>query len=125
MPDGNSSARFITALSNSIGVGLDDGYSRRLTHVESALHAELAYATKRLRRASEAFERVFSDLPSGLPLPDVSLMIKQAGEEKRRALRQLAAAVRRFNAFVLDGAIPEDFAEGSPGLACRSRRCAT
>lgn len=59
-------------------------------------------------RAKVRFDAIMREVPCGLPHPDGSLRLQQAGRESRRALELYTKAVDRYSNFLLHGAIPED-----------------
>ncbi len=83
--------------------------------VEFILVADLERATRSFRKAAAEFQALIAEVPSGIPSPDGSLRLREAGERKRSALNALNAALQRHSAFVLDGRIPVDLAEEASG----------
>jgi hypothetical protein len=74
--------------------------SQRLWH-------ELDKARLEHAAAAERFNLLVKN-PGGIPQPDGSLGIRQAGEASRRALLHYMSALKRFTDFTLDGTVPED-----------------
>jgi hypothetical protein len=81
---------------------------RSRQEIEEILRAELESARLRRQSAKEEFTRVCNEIPSGLPHPDGTLRILNASREKAAAQEAFAAALQRFNAFILKGEIPDD-----------------
>ena len=75
----------------------------RTTLIEGVLEA---VALK--NKASEAFEIVMGQFPSGLPSPNGSQRIKDASEQLSFARRRMTTAHNRLNNFLADGIVPED-----------------
>jgi hypothetical protein len=72
---------------------------------------DLERAMQRFHRASEEFQKIIQDVPSGLAHPDGSFRVQQAGSAKRAAVRDLSRTLRRHNNFILNNKIPEDLLE--------------
>ena len=75
----------------------------RTTLIEAVLEA-MALKNK----ASEAFEIVMGQFPSGLTSPNGSQRIKDASEQLSFARRGMMAAHNRLNDFLAQGIVPED-----------------
>jgi hypothetical protein len=75
----------------------------RTTLIEGVLEA---VALK--NKASEAFEIVMGQFPSGLPSSNSSQRIKDASEQLSFARRRMTTAHNRLNNFLADGIVPED-----------------
>ena len=75
----------------------------RNTLIEGVLEA-MALKNK----ASEAFEIVMGQFPSGLPSPNGSQRIKDASEQLSMARRGMMTAHNRLNDFLARGIVPED-----------------
>mgnify|MGYP006264479303 CR=1 FL=1 len=58
--------------------------------------------------ATDQFNLVIKECPSGHPHPDGALTIQQAGRDSRLALQHYMDALKRFTEFILNGAIPVD-----------------
>jgi hypothetical protein len=76
--------------------------------IRAALVKRIIDATVRVSAASEVFNAVASQLPSGLPHPDGVQRIKSAATEMAIARRELMTAHRRLNAFMEGRIVPED-----------------
>jgi hypothetical protein len=85
--------------------------------IEEILRAELERARSQRESAKEEFARVCNDIPSGLPHPDGTQRILNASREQTAAQEAFAAALQRFNAFILRGEIPDHLAEKRAGGA--------
>ena len=87
-----------------------------LSFVDDALHQviaqrlweQLAKAQAVQIAANIEFNRLVRESPGDLPHPDGALTIQQAGSIARVALRRYLHALKQFNDFTLNGAIPED-----------------
>ena len=75
--------------------------------IESRLKAETEAAREEYYRANGEF-RLFVTHGTGLPAPDGNLHAKQAAAVHAAALRKYTGALRRFNAFLVDGKLTED-----------------
>jgi hypothetical protein len=73
-----------------------------------ALVQALLEATERADAASEAFEVVMSDIPSGLPHPDGTQRIKNASRDLRLALADRTIAHNRLSEFLGRGIGADD-----------------
>ena len=76
----------------------------RLKSQLDGYHAEFTAASAR-------FDAMMKERPSGLPHPDGTLRIRQAGIDSRVALRKYMRALREFTDFTVAGILPE----GLPG----------
>ena len=76
--------------------------------IKSFLKDELDEARTAHLIASAKFDAAVMNVPSGLPHPDGSLRIQQAGCATRKALDRYVTALRRFSDFVASGTVPED-----------------
>jgi len=81
---------------------------RSREEIEEILRAELERARSRCKGARAEFTRVCNDIPSGIPHPDGTQRILNASREQTAAQEAFAAALKRFNAFILRGEIPDD-----------------
>jgi hypothetical protein len=75
--------------------------------IEEILKAELVLAKSRHEAAKAYFALVCRDTPSGLPYPDGSQRIINAGRDRTAAQEAFSTALKRFNDFILHGKIPE------------------
>ena len=74
---------------------------------EERLKVEMEAARVEYDRASQEF-RLFVAHGTGLPAPDGNLRAKQVAAVHSAALRKYTGALRRFNAFLVDGELPEE-----------------
>jgi len=65
------------------------------------LKVEVDLAHEAYRIAASRYNNILNDLPSGIPHPDGSARIRQAGDEMRRALAAYSQAVQRLSKFIL------------------------
>jgi hypothetical protein len=65
-------------------------------------------ATTEENEASDTFQLVMGQFPSGLPHPDGSQRIADSSHRLSSARKKLAAAQTRLNDFLKQGIIPED-----------------
>jgi len=72
------------------------------------LVGRIVEATKRVNAASDAFDSVISQTPSGLPHPDGTQRIRNASHELDIARKEMMKAHTRLNDFVERGILPED-----------------
>jgi len=72
------------------------------------LRADFAHARMKASVASQHFDEVTSDTPSGLPHPDGAYRIRNASIEYAAARTALTFALTRLNSFVIHGTIPND-----------------
>jgi hypothetical protein len=79
-----------------------------LRDTEAILKAELDAATKHYELAKAEFWRVSVDIPSGIPYPDGPQRIRNAAVAQTNACKVLVTSLRRMNAFLDRGEIPED-----------------
>jgi hypothetical protein len=79
--------------------------SESITYI---LRKELEEARESHRLAKEAFDSVVRNLSTGLPPPDGSLNIRQAGMQERLALTADMLALGRFSEFIMTGKMPEE-----------------
>ena len=76
--------------------------------IHDALRDEFEAAKRRMNAASSKFNEVVRDIPSGLPHPDGTQRIHNAGRELVDAREKLAAAIARLNDFVSHEIVPDD-----------------
>jgi hypothetical protein len=84
------------------------------SEVTEILRQELERATRQHEEAKRNFWRVSVDIPSGLPHPDGARRIQNAARLQTGTMAALAMTIRRFNAFLIDGTVPEDLTGGDP-----------
>ena len=73
----------------------------------SRLKAKMEAARAEYYRANGEF-RIFVAHGTGLPAPDGNLRAKQVAAVHSAALRKYTGALRRFNAFLVNGELTED-----------------
>ena len=76
--------------------------------IRERLWDELEKAQAQYESATSHFDQLIKECPPGLPHPDGSLRIQQAGRDSRAALQHYVMALKRFTDFTLNGSIPED-----------------
>lgn len=76
--------------------------------VHAALVQALAKATLQAELASTELNRVIADVPSGLPTPDGTQRIQNAGSALSAARKEVARAHGRINDYLSRGIVPED-----------------
>jgi hypothetical protein len=76
--------------------------------VEKLLRAEVERTGKLRDQANVEFWRVSTDIPSGLPNPDGTHRIQGAAKAQLVAMKEHYNALKRLNAFLNGGEIPED-----------------
>jgi len=79
--------------------------------IHAVLKGEFEAAKRRMNLASQKFNEVVRDIPSGLPHPDGMQRIQNAGRELADAREKLAAAIARLNDFVSHEVVPEDLGD--------------
>jgi hypothetical protein len=83
--------------------------SRTSEHnVLSVLKQDLQAATERAREATENFDAVSSDIPSGMPHPDGTQRIYNASRQVSVARVELMRAHHRLNDYIQRRVVPED-----------------
>jgi hypothetical protein len=82
--------------------------SRTESQIQERLLQEVRWATDRVNAASDSFNAIISEIPSGVPRPDGALLVTQASRELSTARAEMMAAHRRLNDFLGRGVIPED-----------------
>jgi len=88
-----------------------------------ALHEELEGAQRRREAASECFDKIIRQAPSGIPYPDSTFRIHQASREYTRALQSVQSALVKMNDYLAHGKIPPELEGlGSKPPAIRSPR---
>src|SRR5207248_1275637 len=80
--------------------GIAPGEHHRISCV---LKEDLVQAKKQLTAASTEFAAVMRDTPSGLPHPDGTQRIQNASRAYARARENMMNAIRRLNAFTIQG----------------------
>jgi len=81
---------------------------RSRVEIEFILLQTVQSTTAAQKAAYENLKAITSEIPSGLPSPDGTARIKQAGERNRAALNALNNALQRWHDFTVHGTIPED-----------------
>ncbi len=76
--------------------------------IHDALKDEVAEAKQRLDKASADFDEVSDETRAELASEDGSLRIVNASRDYARARHDLMTALRRLNAFILEGTVPGD-----------------
>ena len=76
--------------------------------IHEILLDEFEAAKRRMNVASQIFNEVVRDIPSGLPHPDGTQRIHNAGRELADAREKLAVTIARLNDFVSHEVVPED-----------------
>jgi len=76
--------------------------------IHEILKDEFETAKQTMNLASQRFNEVVRDIPSGLPHPDGTQRIHNVGRELADAREKLAAAITRLNDFVSREVVPED-----------------
>ena len=76
--------------------------------VRTTLLECLNEATARVTAASESFQSVMREMPSGVPHPDGVQRIHNASRELNAARKEMMAAHSRLNDFISRGIVPED-----------------
>ncbi len=72
------------------------------------LRERLAKATEESRAASERFNAVVNESPSGVPHPDGSQRIYNASREYSAAFAELMRAMERLNNLIVHDTVPDD-----------------
>jgi hypothetical protein len=83
--------------------------------VNIILIRDVKEATERTHAASDAFEAIVADVPSGLPHPDGTQRIHNASRKLSTARQEMMRAHERLHDFLSHGIIPEDLKQGSGG----------
>jgi hypothetical protein len=73
------------------------------------LREQLDAARIEYMKTIREFDLVVRDIPSGIPQPDGTLRILQAGQASRAALQNYRRALKRFADFTLEGRVTDDF----------------
>jgi hypothetical protein len=80
--------------------------------IESALSVEVKRTTTEFREASRVFKSIMNEIPS-VPRPDNYDQIRMASKAYDDAMSANVLALREFNAFIIEGVIPERFKSDS------------
>ncbi len=72
------------------------------------LRDELAKATAQAKIASDKFDAILQEVPSGLPHPDGTQRIHNASRQYSVARQDVMIAMQRLNNFVVHGVVPDD-----------------
>jgi hypothetical protein len=76
--------------------------------IHKILTNEFEDAKRQMNIVSQRFNEVVRDVPSGLPHPDGTLVISNAGRELAEARAKVASAIDRLHAFITHGIVPEE-----------------
>ena len=85
---------------------------RNPPQIRAVLVQRIVEATERANAASEVFNTLIDQTPSGLPHPDGTQRIRNASRELDIARREMMKAHTRLNEFVERGIVPEDLKQG-------------
>jgi hypothetical protein len=113
---GNETEMFVGGVPQCVGCTkkFDGAFLRRDNErVHQALWNEVVAAKQRSEVASTAFDEITQDSPSGLPHSDSVLRVHVASRVYTQARQDLQIAIRRLNAFVVDGTVPDDLDNNS------------
>ena len=83
--------------------------------VNTILKHDVTEATERAHAASDAFEAIVADVPSGAPHPDGTQRILNASRKLSAARQEMMSAHERLHDFLTRGIIPEDLKKTSEG----------
>ena len=72
------------------------------------LEERLLAARQREKEASRSFNKIVSDVPSGVPYPDSVSQVERAARSYRSAMQEVRAAQEQMTRFALQGVVPED-----------------
>ena len=81
--------------------------------VNTILKDDVTEATERAHAASDAFEAIVTEVPSGLPHPDGTQRIHNASQKLSTARQEMMRAHERLHDFLTRGKIPEDLKKTS------------
>jgi hypothetical protein len=76
--------------------------------IEARLLREVEQARESYSIANREFDEICNDAPSGIPHPDGSLRITQAGKNRSSARQNYLGALQRWTNFIVDGKVPDD-----------------
>ena len=79
--------------------------------IHKKLKGDLEKAKVQSKAASDAFNALLNEIPSGLPHPDGTQRIRNASLEKCAAHSRLMWATARMDSFTIAGEIPDDLKE--------------
>jgi hypothetical protein len=79
--------------------------------IERILREKLRLAEQSFETAKNDLREVTSEVPSGLPHPDGTQRIENAGISYRKAIARYSSALDQFSTFIIDGTVPEDLKE--------------
>ena len=82
--------------------------ARTQTEIHSVLKDELALATEQAVEATEAFLKVTTEIPSGLPHQDSTQRIQNASHDMSQARERMALAHKRLYDYLTNGIAPDD-----------------
>jgi hypothetical protein len=75
------------------------------------LREDLVSAQQRHNAASEKFDRIISEVPSGVPHPDGTDRIFQASREYSQAHKEVLDAFVSLNNYLIHGTVPPNLTE--------------
>jgi hypothetical protein len=79
--------------------------------IYNILRKDVERATEDFEAAKRNFLQVCSDVPNGIPHPNGARRLQKTAYAQNAAMRSLAEAMHRLNAFLLNGAVPADLKE--------------
>ena len=80
--------------------------------IRAILSKELAKAKVRAADASDSFNEIMGQVPSGMPHPDGTQRIHNASRELSSARKEMMKAHARLYGYIEHGIIPEDLKSG-------------
>ena len=106
---------------NDVPICLECADKREVKHkrlemerqVNTILIHDVTEAKERAHAASDAFEAIVADVPSGLPHPDGTQRIHNASRTLSAARHEMMRAHERLHDFLTRGIIPEDLKKTS------------
>jgi len=78
------------------------------SEISEKLRAELEEATRLHEEAKRNFWRVSAELPGGLVDAEGIRRMQDAARVQTGAMKALAVTLRRVNAYLMDGIVPDD-----------------
>ncbi|HWE52018.1 MAG TPA: hypothetical protein VG273_19655 [Bryobacteraceae bacterium] len=89
------------------------GRVRDRREIEAILKDRLSRAQRDYENARGEFKAFTSDIPSGLPFPDGTERIRNAGKALNFAISRYSAALDDFKSFIIEGVVPEYLRENT------------
>jgi len=110
---GSDTELFVNGLPLCLACDCQSNDQAESDHIHELLREEFNLAKADLDAASERFDALTREVPSGVPHPDGSLRIHAASKELSQAREVMMQKLARLNKFIAHGVAPSDLTPAS------------